>query len=114
MTLKLHTIIASTRPGRIGPAIAQWFHTYAGDHGPFENHLIDLADFELPVYDEPQHPSTQKYEHAHTKAWSRSVAAADAYVFVIPEYNHMAPPSLINALNYVYREWNDKPCAIVS
>lgn len=114
MALKLHTIIASTRPGRIGPAVAEWFDAYAREHGPFENHLIDLADFELPVYDEPNHPSTQKYEHEHTKAWSQSVAAADAYVFVIPEYNHTAPPSLINALNYVYTEWNEKPCAIVS
>ena len=114
MTLKLHTIIASTRPGRVGPTVAEWFHALAREQGPFESSLIDLADFNLPVYNEPRHPRMQEYEHEHTRAWSRSVAAADAYVFVTPEYNYSAPPSLINALDYVYVEWNYKPCAFVS
>jgi NAD(P)H-dependent FMN reductase len=114
MTLKLQTIIASTRPGRIGPAVGAWFHAFAEAQGLFECSLVDLADFDLPMYDEPQHPSKQSYEHEHTKAWSRSVADADAYVFVTPEYNYSPPPSLINALDYVYREWNYKPCAFVS
>jgi len=113
MTLKLHTIIASTRPGRIGPAVASWFHDFADAQGLFSCSLVDLADFRLPVYDEPEHPSKQDYHHEHTKAWSRSVAAADAYVFVTPEYNYSAPPSLINALDYVYNEWNYKPCGFV-
>lgn len=114
MTLKLHTIICSTRPGRVGPSVANWFHQFAVNHAKFDATLIDLADFNLPLYDEPHHPATQKYEHAHTKQWSASVAAADAYVFVTPEYNYGPPPSFINALNYVYREWNDKPCGFVS
>lgn len=114
MPLKLHTIICSTRPGRVGPAIAQWFHGFATDHGLFDCELIDLADFDLPVYDEPVHPAKQQYEKEHTKAWSRSVASADAYAFVIPEYNYCPPPSFFNALDYVYREWNYKPCGLVS
>ena len=56
----------------------------------------------------------QQYEHAHTKAWSASVAAADAFVFVTPEYNFNPPPSFVNALNYVYREWNYKAAGFVS
>ena len=114
MTLKLHIIIASTRPGRAGPTIAKWFHQEAAAHGKFDPVLVDLADFNLPVYDEPVHPVLQKYEHEHTKAWSASVKAADAYVFVTPEYNYNPPPSLVNALNYVYKEWNYKPAGFVS
>lgn len=114
MSLKLHTIICSTRPGRVGPSVASWFHQFAISHAKFDATLIDLADFNLPLYDEPYHPATRKYEHAHTKQWSASVAAADAYIFVTPEYNYGPPPSFINALNYVYREWNDKPCGFVS
>lgn len=110
---KLHTIIASTRPGRIGPAVAEWFHGFAEGHGRFQCRLVDLADFGLPVYDEPNHPRAQKYQHEHTKAWAESVEAADAYVFVTPEYNYSPPPSLINALDYVYLEWNYKPCGFV-
>jgi NAD(P)H-dependent FMN reductase len=114
LTLKLHTIICSTRPGRVGPSIAQWFHAFANEQNAFASELIDLAEFKLPVYDEPVHPAKQQYQHEHTKAWSRSVAAADAYAFVIPEYNYCPPPSFFNALDYVYREWNYKPCGFVS
>lgn len=114
MALKLHTIICSTRPGRVGSSVARWFNDFATKHGKFETVLVDLADFKLPVYDEPHHPATQKYEREHTKAWAASVAAADAYVFVTPEYNYGPPPSFVNALNYVYREWNYKPCGFVS
>ncbi|MGB3867777.1 MAG: NAD(P)H-dependent oxidoreductase [Xanthobacteraceae bacterium] len=114
MAPKLHIITASTRPGRIGPSIARWFESYAGSHGAFTPVAVDLAGFNLPVYDEPRHPRMQKYEHAHTRTWAASVAAADAYVFVTPEYNYSPPPSLINALDYVYNEWNYKAGGIVS
>lgn len=114
MLPKLHIVICSTRPGRIGPAVARWFDGFANNHNKFETQLIDLADFNLPLLDEPLHPKMQQYEHAHTKAWSESVAAADAYIFVTPEYNYSPPPSLINALDYVYNEWNYKPCGFVS
>lgn len=114
MSLKLHIIICSTRPGRVGPSVAHWFHDFARQHGGFDAELVDLADFNLPVYDEPAHPRMQQYQHEHTKRWSKSVAAADAYVFVTPEYNYSPPPSLVNALDYVYREWNYKPCGFVS
>lgn len=114
MALKLHTIICSTRPGRVGPPVANWFHELAVQDGKFEAVLVDLAEFNLPVYDEPEHPIRQNYQHAHTKKWAASVNAADAYVFVTPEYNFGPPPSLLNALNYVYKEWNYKPAGIVS
>ncbi|GGG34090.1 NADPH-dependent FMN reductase [Chelatococcus composti] len=112
--LRLNVIIASTRPGRVGPSVARWFHEFAVKQGLFDTHLVDLADFDLPVYDEPNHPRLGKYEHAHTRRWSESVAAADAFVFVTPEYNYGPTPALLNALNYVYSEWGYKPCSFVS
>ena len=114
MTPKLHTVICSTRPGRVGPSVARWFNDFALKHAGFAAELIDLADFNLPIYDEPVHPRMQQYAHEHTKRWSQSVAAADAFVFVTPEYNYAPPASLTNALNYVYKEWNYKPCGFVS
>lgn len=114
MLPKLHIVICSTRPGRIGPSIARWFQGFAEKHGKFDVALIDLADFRLPMYDEPVHPARQDYKHEHTRKWSASVAAGDAYIFVTPEYNYSPPPSLVNALDYVYREWNYKPCGFVS
>ncbi len=114
MAMKLHVIICSTRPTRLGPAVARWFHEFAVKDGRFDAELVDLANFNLPVFDEPEHPSLRRYRHEHTKAWSASVEAADAYVFVTPEYNYGPPPALLNALDYVYHEWAYKPAGLVS
>jgi NAD(P)H-dependent FMN reductase len=111
---KLNVIVCSTRPGRVGIAVAQWFHAQAKQHGGFDAELVDLAVVNLPVYDEPKHPSLQQYTYEHTKRWSELVATAGAYVFVTPEYNYGPPPALVNALNYVYKEWNYKPAGFVS
>lgn len=112
--LRLHTIIASTRPSRQGPAVAQWFFTLAQQHGKFEHRLVDLAEVNLPLLDEPLHPRLQQYQHEHTKAWSAIVNEADAFVFVTSEYNFSPPPSLLNALDFLNREWHDKPVGFVS
>jgi NAD(P)H-dependent FMN reductase len=112
--LKLHVIIASTRPGRIGLPIGTWAFERARAHAKFEVTLVDLAAVGLPLYDEPKHPRFGQYEHAHTKAWSAIVNAADAFVIVTPEYNFSVPPSLLNAFDYVYDEWCYKPAAFVS
>ncbi len=114
MLPKLSIIVGSTRPGRVGDVVGQWFQAQAIQNGKFDVELVDLADIDLPMYNEPKHPSIQSYEHNHTKRWARIVSAADAYVFVTPEYNYGPPPALINALNYVYKEWNYKPAGFVS
>lgn len=114
LALRLNVIVASTRPGRIGIAVGEWFESFAREHGTFEPVLVDLERVGLPMYDEPRHPAMQKYEHEHTKRWGETVAAADAYAIVAAEYNHNPPPPLINALDFVYKEWNYKPVGIVS
>lgn len=114
MTLKLQVIICSTRPGRVGPSVARWFADYAKQNSEFDVELVDLADVNLPIYDEAYHPASGRYEKDHTKVWSASVKSADAYVFVTPEYNYGPPPAFVNALNYLYKEWNYKPCGFVS
>lgn len=114
MALKLNVIVCSTRPGRVGLSIGRWFETYAKEHGGFDVSLEDLADYALPVFDEPHHPRLRKYEHSHTKAWSASVESADAFVFVTPEYNFGPPPSLVNAMNYLVLEWHNKVAGFVS
>jgi NAD(P)H-dependent FMN reductase len=114
LPLKLHIVVCSTRPGRVGLSVAKWFEGVTVQHAKFACELVDLAEFNLPVYDEPNHPRFQKYQHDHTNKWSACVSAADAFVFVTPEYNYGPPPSLLNALDYVYVEWNYKPASFVS
>lgn len=111
---KLGVIVASTRPGRVGLPVAQWFVERAERHGKFSVELLDLQDFALPLLDEPHHPRLRQYEKAHTRAWSEKVAAMDAFVFVTPEYNFSSPPALVNALDYLLHEWAYKAVGLVS
>jgi NAD(P)H-dependent FMN reductase len=110
----LQIIAASTRPGRRGIAVAQWIRRLADEHGGFDVELIDLAEVNLPIFDEPNHPRLQQYTQQHTKDWSATVSRADAFVFATPEYNHSFPAALKNALDYLHVEWADKPAGLVS
>ena len=114
MTLKLNVITVSTRPGRVGPKVAEWAVEKARAHGAFEVEAVDLETFNLPIFDEPEHPRFKRYVHDHTKAWSASVESADAFVFVSPEYNYFAPPSFVNALDYLFHEWTYKVAGLVT
>jgi NAD(P)H-dependent FMN reductase len=111
---KLNIIIASTRPGRSGPAVAAWAHELVQQHGRFEAELVDLAEFDLPLLDEGFHPIMRRYEHEHTRRWSQSVGSADAFLFITPEYDYFPPAALVNAIQYLFHEWTYKPAAIVS
>ena len=110
----LKIILASTRPGRKGPALANWIFETAKKHTEFNTELLDLAEINLPFLDEPNHPRFQKYEKEHTKKWSAQIAAADAFIFVMPEYNYGYPATLKNAIDFLYQEWLYKPVAFVA
>jgi NAD(P)H-dependent FMN reductase len=110
----LHVVIASTRPGRVGPPVGRWIHDLAARQGTFRVELVDLAEVGLPLLDEPKHPRLGQYTQPHTKAWSATVDAADAFVFVMPEYNHGFNAPLKNAIDFLHREWAHKPVGFVS
>ena len=112
--MKLHVVIASTRPGRVGKTIADWFTNQIPVDLCFDVEVVDLAEVGLPLLDEPHHPAEHMYVHEHTRRWSASVAAADAFVLVMPEYNVGFTAPLKNALDYLYTEWNSKPVGFVS
>jgi NAD(P)H-dependent FMN reductase len=110
----LHVVIASTRPGRSGRAIGEWFRDRAVAEGAFDVELVDLAEVGLPFFDEPHHPRLKQYVNAHTKEWSATVERGDAFVFVTPEYNHSFNAVLKNALDYLHHEWHHKAAGFVS
>lgn len=110
----LQVIVGSTRPGRVGIHVADWFATAARQDGRFDVEVLDLAEIALPMFDEPNHPSMHKYTQPHTEAWSARVARGDAVVFVMPEYNWGVNPALKNAVDYLNEEWAYKAMATVS
>jgi NAD(P)H-dependent FMN reductase len=111
---KLLIVIASTRPGRVGLPVGRWFEAHARAHGAFEVEVADLAEIALPFMDEPNHPRLRQYTHKHTKDWSATVDAADAFALVMPEYNFGFTAPLKNAIDYLHMEWVYKPVGLVS
>jgi NAD(P)H-dependent FMN reductase len=111
---RLRIVIASTRPGRVGLPVANWFEPVARAHGGFDVEVTDLAELRLPFMDEPNHPRLRRYTHSHTRAWSATVEASDAFVFVMPEYNFGMNAPLKNALDYLHGEWHHKPVGFVA
>ncbi|PVY97088.1 NADPH-dependent FMN reductase [Actinomycetospora cinnamomea] len=109
----LQIIVASTRPGRVGEPIARWFAEYAREHDAFEVEIVDLADVDLPMFAEPEHPRLGRYTLDSTKAFSATVARADAFAIVHPEYNHSYNAALKNALDHLNQEWAGKPVALL-
>jgi NAD(P)H-dependent FMN reductase len=109
----LQIIVGSTRPGRRGLAVATWFHDLAVRHAGFDVELVDLAEVGLPLLDEPRPPQRGEYVHEHTRRWSETVRAGDAYMFVVPEYNHSYGAATKNALDYLAKEWAGKPVSFV-
>jgi NAD(P)H-dependent FMN reductase len=114
--IRIAIVTGSTRPGRNNPAVAQWVYEVARAQGrsDAEFELVDIADYNLPLFDELLSPAKGQYAHAHTKAWSEKIKGFDAYVFVTPEYNHGPSGALKNAVDYLHGEWTDKAAGFVS
>lgn len=113
-TPTLMIVLASMRDGRAGLPVGEWFASIAREHGGFDIDVADLKTIDLPLMTEPNHPRLGQYTQPHTWAWSERVDAADAFVFVMPEYNYGASAPLINAIDYLFREWQYKPVGLVS
>ena len=107
-------VVGSVRPGRVGLAIAEWVKAEAAKTGKFEIDFVDLAELNLPFMDEPAHPRLKQYTKQHTIDWSARVDAAEAFIFVTPEYNYSFSPALKNAIDFLNKEWWRKPLGFVS
>lgn len=111
---KIGIILGSTRPGRVGAQVGAWVHEIASKRADAEFELIDLLDYELPHMDEPLPPAMDQYSRPHTLAWAAKIASFDGFVIVTPEYNHLPSGALIDALDFLNKEWNHKAVGFVS
>lgn len=113
--LKIAIVTGSTRPGRHNEAVSRWvFDLAKQQRQDVEIELVDIAAYQLPLLDEPVPPSFGRYSREHTKVWAAKIASFDGYVFVTPEYNHGTSGALKNAIDYLFREWNNKAAGFVS
>jgi NAD(P)H-dependent FMN reductase len=117
--IQIAIILGSTRPGRRAETVARWVAEAAGRHpavkaGEAGVELVDIADYGLPLLDEPLPAAAGAYQKAHTRRWAATIGRFDGFVFVTSEYNGSVPAALKNAIDYLYAEWNNKAAGFVS
>ena len=112
--MKIGVILGSTRPGRNGEAVAKWFMSQADKYeSDTEFELVDLAKWDLPVFNEPGFPASGEYANEKTKEWSQEIAQYDGFIYLVTEYNRGMPAAIKNAIDYLYHEWSFKPVGFV-
>ena len=112
---KIGIILGSTRPNRNGEQVAKWVYDVASRRDDAAYELVDLRDYPLPHLDEPMSAAWgPDYQHDHTKQSSEKIASFDGFVIITPEYNHSTSGVLKNAIDYLYKEWNNKAVGFVS
>jgi NAD(P)H-dependent FMN reductase len=111
---KVGIIIGSTRPTRIGPMITKCVLSSITVKHSLDFEVIDLAEWDLPLLNEPEMPAKGEYKYDKTKEWSKKINSKDGFIFVTPQYNWGYPAALKNAIDYLYKEWSQKPAIIVS
>lgn len=111
--MRIAIITGSTRPGRNGEVVAKWVYEHAAQRSDATFEVVDIADYNLPLLDEPFPPAMRKYTKRHTLVWSAKIASFDGFVFVTPEYNHSTSGALKNAIDFLKNEWHDKAAGFV-
>lgn len=106
--IRIAVVAASTRPGRRGDQVARWVLAQSAEltppHAQVEYSLVDLADVDLPLLNEPMPAAIGDYRHEHTRRWAELVDSFDGFVVVTPEYNHGIPAPLKNAIDYLFAQ----------
>lgn len=112
--VKIQIILGSTREGRFGETVGAWVKKLTAVYSNAEFEYIDLRDWPLPFFNDPNSPSTGKYSYDYTKKWSEKISQGDGYIVITPEYNHGYPAVLKNALDHLANEWGMKAVGFIS
>lgn len=114
--LKIGVILGTIRQGRFGEKPARWILGDLNKNADIEAELLDLRDFNLPMFDAAVSPGwiTEPYKDEAVARWTKKIAEQDGYVMIAPEYNRGYTSVLKNAIDWVYREWNRKPVGFLS
>lgn len=110
---KIAVIIGSTRPTRFGEIPAKWILDQANARGDMDAEIVDLRDFDLPLFDEAASNLWAPSKNEKAVAWQKKIGEFDGYIFIVAEYNHSITGALKNALDQAYVEWNQKAFGIV-
>jgi NAD(P)H-dependent FMN reductase len=111
---KIALIIGSTRATRFADKPAAWMLKQAQARDDMDVELVDLRDFDLPLFDEAASNLWMPSSDARAVKWQQKIGEFDGYIFVVAEYNRSITGALKNALDQAYNEWNRKPMSAIA
>ncbi len=106
-------IIGSTRAARFADKPAHWMLDVAKKRTDMSVELVDLRDYNLPLFNEMASNAWMPSQDEHAVKWQKKLAEFDGYIFVVAEYNRSVTGSLKNALDQAYVEWGHKPMGAI-
>lgn len=106
---KIGLIIGSTRDSRFADIPAQWMLKQAQARTDIDVELVDLRDFDLPLFNEVASNAWAPSQSEAAVKWQKKVGEFDGYIFIVAEYNRSITGALKNALDQAYVEWAKKP-----
>ncbi len=118
--INLKIIVGSRRPNRAADKVIPWVMNKVSERGSFEAELLDLRDWDLPLFQEHPgslgDPSDPTYSEPIVKAWNHKIREAQAILIITPEYLHGMPGLLKNAMDNVFASFafRNKPVAAVA
>lgn len=103
-TLFIPVILGTPRQGRMSEHVARFVLGEVGKLDGVETELIDIRELNLPTGDAGEAIKDAKF--------SAAAERADAFVLVVPEYNHGYPGLLKHALDTNLKEYIHKAVGI--
>ncbi len=112
--LKIALILGSTRDARFAPIPAEWLLAQAASRSDVQLELVDLKDFDLPLFNERASNAWMPSADPRAVAWQQRIGEFDGYIVVTAEYNHSITGALKNAFDQAYVEWAHKPIGFLA
>ena len=111
---KIAIIIGSTRATRFADKPAQWMLKQAQARPDMSVELVDLRDFNLPLFNEMASNAWMPSQDPAAIAWQNKLAEFDGFIFVVAEYNRSVTGALKNAMDQAAKEWARKPMGAIA
>ena len=103
-------ISSSVRHNRNSHRVALYFEQYLKQNGLATIELLDLKEYNFPIFDNPL--KSQKHPLEQANEFANKIKTSDGILIITPEYNGGYPASLKNAIDLLLEEWRHKPIAI--
>ena len=108
---KIVIISCSQNLGSESLRVSEFLESFSKESLEFDSKILDLASSALPFY---SYASASKKKDKKYLRIFQGLASAEAFVFVVPEWDGMAPAVLTNLFHFAGDEFAHKPAYLIA